>query len=186
MNPYTITLANLSAQERFALEEVVGLFADDQHAPLKRDFLHGTRGIALHPDTGEIISVRLEPEPEPAAVPVRHVPARHAATTTGFSLVELLTVVAVISVLVAMLLPATVRAFHHASARAAWTAYWTQARATAFAQDDLPESSAAYWLQTPDQAWDRINGARGITWEQVSRERVQVWRDSTRALAANR
>lgn len=177
---FHIRIANVSPEERFALEEFTGLFCDPERASLRLGFLHGTQGVTLDPDTGRLVPVTLtDPPPMPRPVAQR----RPALAAAGFSLIELLGVIAIVAILAGMLLPATVRAYHHAQARSAWVAYWHAAQATAFLQDDLPAGSSTYWLQTPDQAWQRINGARGITWSQVTPAHVNCWRESTRALS---
>ena len=178
---YHVRIANVSPEERFALDEFTSLFCDPARSALRLGFLHGTQGVALEPDTGRLVPVTLT-EPPTAPRQVRN--HRPALAGAGYSMVELLGVIAIIAILAAMILPSVARACHQARARSAWTAYWHQAQATAFLDDDLPSGSATHWLQTPDQAWQRINGARGITWAQVTPEHVRVWRESTRSLAS--
>lgn len=189
MNPkgamnYQLNLSNLSAAEHMAMEQLVSLFCDAEHTRLRADFVAGRRGLVLDADSGLLVSagpfVRSDSPPEPR--PVSH--RRPALAAAGFTLIELLGVIAIVAILAGMILPATVRAYHHAQARSAWTNYWHQASLTALADAELPPGSLAYWLQTPDQAWARINASRGITWSAVRWDHIRTWRASTRELSA--
>ncbi len=97
----------------------------------------------------------------------------HQALARGFSLIELLGVIAIMAILAALLAPAALRAHRQAATRAAWTAYWHQAQ---IHQVDAAEGEfTAYWQMTPDEAFARLYVQRGIQWHQVDAGLRRQW-----------
>lgn len=97
---------------------------------------------------------------------------RHLATARAYTLVELLVVVLIIGILAGLALPGVSRAYQHARARAAWTAYWHQAQ---IHQVAVTDEFTAYWQMTPDAAFDRLYAARGVKWSDVDTALTALW-----------
>lgn len=52
MDTKTIQVANLTKAERWALDQIVGLFADDAQAELRDAWLSGEVGLRFDPERG--------------------------------------------------------------------------------------------------------------------------------------
>lgn len=102
----------------------------------------------------------------------------------GFTLLELLCVIAVITVLLAMAVPSVVRAYRACAARTAWTEYWHNVQLTAMANDQLPPVMDPY-LVSPDDAWRQTYQMLGSSerYADVSWETIRMIRTSTQLLA---
>lgn len=101
------------------------------------------------------------------------------AARAGFTILELLLVMAVLLVLTAMTGPAVERAYRAAVARAAWSYHCAQVRYHELDYIELPSSTPSFLGMTTDQAFKRFY-PQYRSFADVPAQTVKYWRRDPR------
>lgn len=66
---YLMALENVPAGDRWFLDQIKSLVCDPEWQALKMDVVSGRVGIAVDPDSGDMVPVTLAAEPEDVELP---------------------------------------------------------------------------------------------------------------------